>query len=822
MSRFSKVLPNKSTMRKQKKKEHKSPAHLYIKVIMGYILLSLLILGSAFLVFVEWRNFQQAGLNEKKMSMMWWQTNHTFEAVLDLALSEHCVYTSDKEDCLLYEQKCLAAQKELDKMRELCEDSTQVRRIEAAKTILAEKNLQALSLGSVLGDLTRTDSLLEEQIDEIAQKEKAAMRRTATTANAEKPKKKNIFKRIFGKKDKQEEVAQQNQQVATTNNVLKRLQHLQSDIRERNDSLRQQMEEQADSLQMRNERLNREFIKLMHDFQQTASQQREDRLTLLADMRRQSMLFIILIALVALATSITFFVFIRKDINRRYKERLKLMALNKEKNNLIEQKERMMMALSHELRSPLSAVMGYAELMQDTNDTTISTARRNILRAARMMQGLLNSLLYYYRLSSGKDRVNETLFLPKSIADELESIFLLAAEEKGIDMHADFEGENVLVSGDKERILQIGQNLMSNAVKFTEEGGVSLLVRYAEGTLLLEVSDTGTGISQEEQNAIYEPFSRLANADVKDGFGLGLSITRKLVALLNGDVSLESEVGKGTTFRVTLSLSLATDTENHQETFRFAKDMRLIAVDDDAVVLKLTQRQLGRVGLECDICQNAEELMERLRKREYDLLLTDIKMPGMNGYELLDLLRCSNIGNSKDIPVLAVTAHISRKEDELVKAGFAGCLYKPFSCDELYAAVRHALRGKRTQVKSDMDDMQAIDFTLLLANEENGRDMLALLAEQTRKDMESLRRVHDSHDREALADLTHHLLPVWTMLRIDTCLQALRNAYRKDPADWADVARYIDKVIATAEQLVAQAEKEIETYGEEWRRKVRY
>ena len=399
MSRLSKVLPNKSTMRKQKKKEHKSPAHLYIKVIMGYILLSLLILGSAFLVFVEWRNFQQAGMNEKKMSMMWRQTNHTFEAVLDLALSEHCVYTSDKEDCLLYEQKCLAAQKELDKMRELCEDSAQVRRIEAAKTILAEKNLQALSLGSVLGDLTRTDSLLEEQIEEIAQKEKAAIQRTATTVSTEKPKKRNIFKRIFGKKEKLEDVKQQDQQIMTANNVLKRLQHLQSGIRERNDSLRQQIEEQTDSLQMRNERLNREFIRLMHDFQQTASQQREERLTLLADMRRQSMLFIILIALVALGTSITFFVFIRKDINRRYKERLKLMALNKEKNNLIEQKERMMMALSHELRSPLAAVMGYAELMQETNDTTLSTAKRNIQRAARMMQGLLNSLLYYYRLS---------------------------------------------------------------------------------------------------------------------------------------------------------------------------------------------------------------------------------------------------------------------------------------------------------------------------------------------------------------------------------------------------------------------------------------
>ena len=150
-------------------------------------------------------------------------------------------------------------------------------------------------------------------------------------------------------------------------------------------------------------------------------------------------------------------------------------------------------------------------------------------------------------------------------------MFLLAAEEKGIDLHADFEGENVLVSGDKERILQIGQNLISNAVKFTEEGGVSLWVRYTEGNMLLEVSDTGTGISKEEQNAIYEPFSRLANADVKDGFGLGLSITRKLVVLLKGDISLESEVGKGTTFRVTLPLSLTTDTDNdvNPEQLRF-------------------------------------------------------------------------------------------------------------------------------------------------------------------------------------------------------------------------------------------------------------
>lgn len=801
------------------KYDHKPPQRLYMKIFVGYFLLIGLVLTAAALVYMEYRNIECAVQEEEQTAERWKQANRTFETMYDLAMSELHTFTADKEDYEEYELKNLAAQQMLDSLKRLYPEEKQLERIDSAKSILAEKSLQVLCMMRTFNDLAHTDSLIECQIREMTLVEQKAIRELKKDSEQKKD---SWIGRLFKKKSKKQEPVEQATESRTQ--VVGRLTKLRKEISERNEDLRLRMEMQTDSLRLRNKYLNKNFARLMHEFQQASTEQRAAEMEEMLSMRRHSFFYIAGLTLFGMLLSFVLYNIIHRDIRRRYRERLKLIAWNEEKQEMLEQKERMMMILSHELRSPLAAVMGYAELMQDTNDTTISTAKRNILRAARMMQGLLNSLLYYYRLSSGKDRVNETLFLPKSIADELESMFLLAAEEKGIDLHADFEGENVLVSGDKERILQIGQNLMSNAVKFTEEGGVSLLVRYAEGTLLLEVCDTGTGISKEEQNAIYEPFSRLANADVKNGFGLGLSITRKLVALLNGDISLESEVCQGTTFRVTLPLSLATETENesHQESYHFSKDMRMIAVDDDAVVLKLTQRQLERVGLECDTCQNVEELMERLRKREYDLLLTDIKMPGMNGYELLDLLRCSNIGNSKNIPVLAVTAHISRKEEELVKAGFAGCLYKPFSCDELYAAVRHALREKRKQVKSDMDDMEAIDFTPLLANEENGRDMLALLAEQTRKDMESLRRVHDSHDREALADLTHHLLPVWTMLRIDTCLQALRNAYRKDSAGWADVARYIDKVIATGEQLVAQAEKGIETYGEEWRRKVRY
>ena len=529
------------------KYDHKPPQRLYMKIFVGYFLLIGLVLTAAALVYMEYRNIECAVQEEEQTAERWKQANRTFETMYDLAMSELHTFTADKEDYEEYELKNLAAQQMLDSLKRLYPEEKQLERIDSAKSILAEKSLQVLCMMRTFNDLAHTDSLIECQIREMTLVEQKAIRELKKDSEQKKD---SWIGRLFKKKSKKQEPVEQATESRTQ--VVGRLTKLRKEISERNEDLRLRMEMQTDSLRLRNEYLNKNFARLMHEFQQASTEQRAAEMEEMLSMRRHSFFYIAGLTLFGMLLSFVLYNIIHRDIRRRYRERLKLIAWNEEKQEMLEQKERMMMILSHELRSPLAAVMGYEELMQDTNDTTISTAKRNILRAARMMQGLLNSLLYYYRLSSGKDRVNETLFLPKSIADELESMFLLAAEEKGIDLHADFEGENVLVSGDKERILQIGQNLMSNAVKFTEEGGVSLLVRYAEGTLLLEVCDTGTGISKEEQNAIYEPFSRLANADVKDGFGLGLSITRKLVALLNGDISLESEVCQGTTFRVTL------------------------------------------------------------------------------------------------------------------------------------------------------------------------------------------------------------------------------------------------------------------------------
>ena len=474
--------------------------------------------------------------------------------------------------------------------------------------------------------------------------------------------------------------------------------------------------------------------------------------------------------------------------------------------------------MSHELRSPLSAVMGYAELLPDIScDGKANYVKQSILQAGERMQSLLNTLLSYYRLTAGKVRVNPVLFSPQSIERTLEKLFSVAAEEKGLTLNTEYVGdETAVVSGDRERILQIGQNLLSNAVKFTDEGCVSLTVRYEGGVMCMEVGDTGPGMTDEEKERVFEPFTRLANADVQEGFGLGLNITKELTEMLGGQLKMDSKKGEGTTFRITLPLPLASGIKEDMPELRttdLPKNLRVIAVDDDKVILNLIKKQMEYAGVHCDICRNPSEMVELLREGHYDLLLTDIRMPGMNGYELLELLRNSNVGNSKEIPVLVITAHVPRKKEELVEAGFDSCLYKPFAREELYAAVNTALeRGKERNSNAETDE---IDFSPLLIKEDDGKEMLHILREQTQKDMEVLADIVERQDMDALTDMVHHLLPVWTMLRIDDCLLELRRVYKMEDAEWTEIEAVTNKVQVQGKELVEQAGRKEEAYGKE-------
>ena len=796
------------------KYDHKPPQRLYMKIFVGYFLLIGLVLTAAALVYIEYRNIECAVQEEEQTAERWKQANRTFETMYDLAMSELHTFTADKEGYEEYERKNLAAQQMLDSLKRLYPEEKQLERIDSAKSILAEKSLQVLCLMGTFKDLAHTDSLIECQIREMTLVEQKAIRELKKDSEQKKG---SWIGRLFKKKNRKQEPVEQAAESRTQ--AVGRLTKLREEISERNESLRSRMEMQTDSLRLRNEYLNKNFARLMHEFQQASTEQRVAEMEEMLSMRRHSFSYIAGLTLFGMLLSFVLYSIIHRDIRRRYRERLKLIVLNEEKQEMLEQKERCMMTMSHELRSPLSAVMGYAELLPDIScEGEVNQIKLNILQAGERMQSLLNTLLSYYRLTAGKVRVNPVLFSPQSIERTLGGLFSVAAEEKGLSLHTEYVGDGLaVVSGDRERILQIGQNLLSNAIKFTDEGCVTLSVRFEDGVMSMGVGDTGAGMTDEEKKRAFEPFARLANADVQEGFGLGLNITKELTEMLGGQLEVDSKKGEGTTFRITLPLPSASGIKEDIPELRttdLPKNLRVIAVDDDKVILNLIQQQMEYAGVHCDICRNPSEMVERLREGHYDLLLTDIRMPGMNGYELLELLRNSNVGNSKEVPVLVITAHVPRKKEELMEAGFDGCLYKPFAREELYAAVNAALeRGKERNGHEEETD--EIDFSPLLVKEEDGKEMLHILRKQTQRDMEVLADIVRRQDMDALTDMVHHLLPVWTMLRIDDCLLELRRIYKREDAEWTEIEKVTDKIQVQGKRLAELAGRKEEAYGEE-------
>ena len=274
--------------------------------------------------------------------------------------------------------------------------------------------------------------------------------------------------------------------------------------------------------------------------------------------------------------------------------------------------------ITHELRSPLTAITGYAGLMRkDCNTDKTGTYIRNIQESSDRMREMLNTLLNFFRLDNGKEQPNFSACRISAITHTLETEFMPIAINKGLTLTIHCH-KDAFVCTDKERILQIGNNLLSNAIKFTENGSVSLTMGYDNGMLKLIVKDTGTGMTEEEQQRVFGAFERLSNAAPKDGFGLGLSIVQRIVTMLGGIIRLESDKGKGSRFTVEIPMQTAEELPeqinktqvHHNRTFH-----EVIAIDNDEVLLLMLKEMYAQEGIHCDTCNDAAELMEMVRKK---------------------------------------------------------------------------------------------------------------------------------------------------------------------------------------------------------------
>lgn len=650
---------------------------------------------------------------------------------------------------------------------------------------------------NTLSDLLHSDSLFQRRIPSVA----LQMHTILLPDKPEKTGKRlSGFFGIFKKKEEKSVYAYQKEktkQPSASQQITRELYSLQKEMSIQYTDYWNKLTTYSDSLQWRNTELNSQINTLIGEFEQVVIKQAEKEIEEITTSREQSFRIILFIAAIAILLIVIFYLFIHQDIRKRQEYRLKLEASDCRNRELLAARRNLILTVSHDLRVPLGTISEYAELLQDEKSPEQSKGyAMNILHASRHVIGLANNLLYYYRLEAEKEQPEKEIFhLGRTIEDAAHS-FLSVAEKKGLDLVIKVIDSDILVEGDCGRLVQILNNLISNAVKFTSAGYIQVGAQYRVGKLSFFIRDTGIGIDKESQEQIFTAFERGKAPNAEEGFGLGLAITYKLVTLLEGTIHVQSTPGHGSTFEVCLPMR---ETNGKTDTIKTPLEggelsgMRVLVIDDDRIQLEVIQKMYARHGVECDCCLNVSELIAALRRNRYDLMLTDMRMLEMDGYGVLALLRGSNFGQTRTLPVLAVTAQADKKPEYFRKAGFADCLYKPFSQKELVSVTSYIDRT---------------NFAAIMEGEDNTRELLDMFIEDTEKELSEMQDALETANYMQLRHIIHKAAPLWGMIRINVPLNELEEMASLSSEKWCkELDARIKRLMKAVEQAVKKAKE---------------
>lgn len=714
-----------------------------------------------------------------------------------------------------YEKKEKCVMMTLDSMIMTIPDAAQVRRVKEIKQLVSEKKGYLLAIHQDLEQLRDVSGLMQQKMPQIIQQANRANQQLTDEVSENLKENRHKTTGMFGwlkskKKANAETEAENNRALHRAKQQTDRiLTSLATDIQQSQERSANQLFLHMEDLVKKESLLNEKITQLASEFNAEDSQMRKLGSTHLMSHQRETLHLVMWFGFAAFLLALIFYWLFHRDANERQRNKMLLEQSNRHNEELLTLRRNMMLTVSHDLRSPLTSIMGYADLIAETTkDEKCRQYEEAIKQSSDRMLTLLNTLLSYYRLDTGKDEVDMMPFRVKDVLRTLMAEYEPLAAVKDIAIEGAFTGNDTVVMGDRKRIIQIGSNLMSNAVKFTKKGTVNIGVDYSDNTLTIKVQDSGTGMSEDQIQRIFAPFNRLENADTQEGFGLGLSIAKALVELLGGRIEVESHVRFGSLFTVTLPL-MEGDEEVLQrsviESTVLPEGLRIAILDDDTVVLKMTVEMLAKKKVQVVGCHTVDELFERMRKNDYDLIITDIMLGGMSGFDLLELLRGANIGNSKTVPMLAMTGRTERSADDFIKAGFRGCLLKPFSYAELTRAIANSI-NEESNKENDTPKIPNADFGMLLKGEKDVNGMLALLVEQTGKEMSELESAFETGDTDAISFLQHKLESRWELLGIVKPMFKLRDALKGK----GNLDKAVKEVVLTAEQLVNQAKRMME------------
>ena len=592
---------------------------------------------------------------------------------------------------------------------------------------------------------------------------------------------------------------------------------------------KQNINREMEELKMVSAKLALRSAKHLSDVHQREKDAMQESISKAMEARKHLLWQMELLAIVAFLAIVVMIWLIWRDAKKERIYQENLEAANEEIQRIMNQRERLLLTITHDIKAPAASISGFIDLMKDyvSNPQGIECLQ-NIKNSAAHLSHLVASLLEYHQLENGLMKVQPTSFSPAQLVAESVEGMRLRAEEKGLEISFECKMKGMGTSdspmkkeffrADAFRIRQILDNLVSNAIKYTDQGSVTIQAQVSKvmgkPMLTLSVKDTGKGMTSEEKQKVFHAFTRLKSAQGIEGTGLGLSITQELVSLLGGEIILHSTQGKGSTFIITIPVEPVPKEETQDKTQTGIGDdkaldsnpeekendsaspqvseekkkpefanHKILILDDDKLQLQLLQEMLRRIvgdTWQVFACNHVMDALTTLHNEQPALMLMDIEMPEMNGMDMITHI------NHTQMMVVAMTAHDTSILEQLQKAGFDDCLFKPFSMEKLSDILGIESQPQldaqsETPSQPDLSSQQKskpqLDSLLAFAggDEEAAKEILDTVKQELAAHLENLKEAveEDSLSTDRIGKAAHKLLPIATMMQMG-CLEELK------------------------------------------------
>ncbi|MEM0517946.1 hybrid sensor histidine kinase/response regulator [Aequorivita flava] len=762
------------------------------KIILSYVILGALSVLVGFFLYSEFKKFS-AETNESTGEKKFIETGILINLLYETdGFSRLALLTENDDDFQAYMAKTDSLFKKIEEIKSLTSNQFQIKQLDSVHALLKEKNENIEQL-RILRLTNQKDASLDDIMREV-QKLEASVGLTSVESLIRNPanlsnKERRIWQNYADYLNSDRRRDTSTVKSKTVDSMLIAARYIVAEAKKENSRIRQSLMQKENELIKNDLNISERLREIIESFDREITKNNTlEKQQRGASMKRTSEILKFAGILGGILV-LLFSYFILSDFFKAERYKKNLEESKNYAESLLKSREQLISTVSHDLKTPLNTISGYAELFENSN---LSEKQKYYLgqinTSSHFISHLVDDLLDYSKLEAGK--------LPlESIPFSLENIIIdtgnavkqqYLPKQVALKISISEKLKARIFESDPLRIRQIINNLVGNAFKFTEKGSVEIKVVEIEinnaiSTVQISVIDTGIGISEEKQQLIFNEFTQAETgiAHRFGGSGLGLAISKKLTALLGGHLNVKSVLGEGSTFILTLPLKntsriLPKKVSKEQPNFQ---NLNVVIIDDDDAMRALLQEIFGQMNIASKAFQNYSDFKTFSFDNGFDFILTDIQMPQTDGFSVLKNLRNGNVFSYKNQPIIAMTGNREHAREYYIKQGFAEMLPKPFSKQDLVAVLANIFPTQNQFFENSFDTTASekspltndvIDLSLLksfLSTPQAMNDVLVVFNSQTTEDLQQLTNLIEEKDYKSISDLAHRMLTMFRQIK---------------------------------------------------------